>query len=363
MRQLVKCLQALSLIVLAFAVLDAPGLYAQVDTGTITGTVTDPSGAVVPGATVDLINQETNFKLTATTDSSGSYTFTPIKIGTYTVEASFRGFQQAVHKDVSVQVQANVNVSFALQTGSVTQTVQVTAAPPLLETASASVGQVVGQRQVNNLPLNGRNYTFLAQISAGVVSGGQEGRGLDANGTFSANGVRPAQNNYLLDGMDDNADLVDFLNSTSYVVLPPVDAIQEFKVQTTDFSAQFGRAGGAILNATSKSGANAYHGDAWEFLRNSGLDARNFFETSKGEYRQNQFGATFGGPLTIPHVYNGKNKTWFFLDYEGTRVRQAQPYVSTVPTVEERSSGFKDFSELIAGQSGTQKDANGTLWP
>ncbi|MGH9354434.1 MAG: carboxypeptidase-like regulatory domain-containing protein, partial [Terriglobia bacterium] len=309
MRQCVRFLQALSLVILVLAVAGSSRLFAQVDTGTITGTVTDPSGAVIPGATVDLINQGTNFKLTATTDSSGSYTFTPIKIGTYTVEATFRGFQQAVHKDVSVQVQANVNVSFVLQTGSVTQTVQVTAAPPLLETASASVGQVVGQRQVNDLPLNGRNYTFLAQISAGVVSGGQEGRGLDSTGTFSANGVRPAQNNYLLDGMDDNADLVDFLNSTSYVVLPPVDAIQELKVQTTDFSAQFGRAGGAILNATSKSGSNAVHGDAWEFLRNSGLDARNFFETSKGEYRQNQFGATLGGPVTIPHIYNGKNKT------------------------------------------------------
>lgn len=364
MRQFAKFLQALSLAVLVLAIAGSSRLLAQVDTGTITGTVTDPSGAVIPGATVDLINQGTSLKLTTTTDSSGSYTFTPIKIGTYTVEASFHGFQQAIHKDVSVQVQATVNVSFALQTGSVTQTVQVTAAPPLLETASASVGQVVGQRQVNNLPLNGRNYTFLAQLSAGVTSGGQEGRGLDANGTFSANGVRPAQNNYLLDGMDDNADLVDFLNSTSYVVLPPVDAIQEFKVQTSDFSAQFGRAGGAILNATSKSGSNAYHGDAWEFLRNSGLDARNFFETNRGEYRQNQFGATFGGPLTIPHVYNGKNKTFFFLDYEGTRVRQATPYVSTVPTVEERQSGFTDFSELITGQSGTQLDPHtGISWP
>jgi hypothetical protein len=351
----------LGMLLLTFVV--TPVLLAQVDTGGITGTVKDASGAVIPGATMTLINQGTGLKLTATADSSGSYTFTPIHIGTYTVEAGFKGFKQAVHKDIVVQVTQTVNVSFTLEPGAVTQTVTVTAATPLLQTASASTGQIVGTQTINNLPLNGRNYTFLAQLSAGVVTGGQEGRGLDATGTFSANGVRPAQNNYLLDGMDDNSDLVDFLNGTSYVVLPPVDAIQEFKAETSDYSAQFGRAGGAILNATSKSGTNEVHGDAWEFLRNSGLDARNFFETTRGEYRQNQFGATLGGPVVIPHIYNGKNKTFFFLDYEGTRIRQASPYVESVPTSLERSSGFTDFSELITGQSGTQTDASGRVFP
>ncbi|MDE3178842.1 MAG: carboxypeptidase regulatory-like domain-containing protein, partial [Acidobacteriota bacterium] len=365
MGQKEKLFKTIGLIVLAFAVCGGISLFAQVDAGTITGTVKDPSGAVIPGATVNLINQGTNFKLTATTDSSGGYTFTPIHIGTYTVEASFRGFQQAVHKDVLVQVTEHVDVSFTLQPGAVTQTVEVTAAPPLLQTGSASTGQIVGQRSVNNLPLNGRNYTFLAQLAAGVTTGGQEGRGLNATGTFSANGVRPAQNNYLLDGMDDNADLVDFLNSTSYVMKPPVDSIQEFKVQTSNYSAEFGRAGGAILNATTKSGANQVHGDAWEFIRNSGLDARNFFERSRGEFRQNQFGATLGGPVVIPHIYNGHNKTFFFLDYEGTRVRQATPYTRSVPTAEERASGFTDFSELIADQTSgkPQTDALGRSFP
>lgn len=365
MRREASLLGRIGLIALVLAVAGTLGLFGQVDTGTITGTVRDPSGAVIPGATVTLINQGTNFKLTSTSDASGGFTFTPIKIGTYTVQVSFKGFQQAIHRDVVVQVTQTVNVNFTLQPGAVTQTVEVTAAPPLLQTGTASTGQIVGQRSVNNLPLNGRNYTFLAQLAAGVTKGGQEGRGLNATGTFSANGVRPAQNNYLLDGMDDNADLVDFLNSTSYVLRPPVDAIEEFKVQTSNYSAQYGRAGGAILNASTKSGTNSVHGDAWEFLRNSGLDARNFFETTRGEFRQNQFGATLGGPIVIPHIYNGRNKTFFFLDYEGTRVRQATPYVSSVPTVAERASGFTDFSELITDQSSgkPQVDALGRSFP
>ncbi len=363
MRQHQGYLRVLGLLVLAISVFGVSGLWAQVDTGSITGTVTDPSGAIIPGATITLVNQGTGLKLTTVTNANGNYTFTPIHIGTYTVQASFKGFQQAVHKDVVVQVTQQVAVNFTLQPGAVTQTIQVTAAPPLLQTSSASTGQIVGQRSINNLPLNGRNYTFLAQLAAGVSVGQQEGRGLNDHGDFAANGTRPAQNNYLLDGMDDNSDLVDFLNSTAYVILPPVDAIQEFKVQTSDYSAQFGRAGGAILNATTKSGTNQIHGDAWEFLRNSGLDAKNYFEATKGEFRQNQFGATLGGPIVIPHVYNGKNKTFFFFDYEGTRIRQASPYVTSVPTALERSSGFTDFSELIADQSGTRTDLLGRTFP
>jgi Carboxypeptidase regulatory-like domain/TonB dependent receptor-like, beta-barrel len=352
---------------LLFVMLGVTQAFSQVDTGAIGGTVKDESGAVIPGATVTLTNEGTGLKLSTVTGGSGDFTFTPIRIGSYTVSAEYKGFQRVDRKHVGVQVQQHVVVNFTLPPGQITQTVEVTGAPPALQTTNASVGQVIGQRQVNNLPLNGRNYTFLAQLSAGVTQGQPETRGLNQTGDFSANGTRPAQNNYLLDGMDDNADLVDFLNGTAYVVRPPVDAIEEFKVQTSDFSAELGRAGGAVLNATLKSGTNQYHGRVWEFLRNSGLDAANFFENSnnqaKGEFRQNQFGATIGGPLSIPHVYNGKNKTFFFADYEGTRIRQASPFVNTVPTVEERASGYTDFSQLITAQSGTQTDALGRVFP
>ena len=355
---------AMALLVMVFGV---SGAFSQVDTGGIQGTVKDQSGGVIPGATVTLTNEGTGLKLTAKSGGAGDYNFTPIRIGTYTVSAVYKGFQRVDQKHVTVQVQQQVVVNLTLPPGQVTQTVEVTGAPPALQTTNASVGQVIGARSVNDLPLNGRNFTFLAQLSAGVNVGQPDGRSLDDHGNFSANGTRPAQNNYLLDGMDNNADLVDFLNGTSYVVLPPVDAIQEFKVQTSDYSAELGRAGGAILNATIKSGTNQYHGDVWEFLRNSGLDAANFFENSggqaKGEFRQNQFGGSIGGPLTIPHIYNGKDKTFFFFDYQGTRLRQASPFVTSVPTALERSSGYTDLSQLITDQSGSRTNLLGQTFP
>ena len=361
-----------SLIVLGFLVLSRHELYAQVDTGTILGTVKDQSGAVVPGAKVTLTNEGTSFSISKDTGTDGTYVFTPIKIGTYTVEAEFQGFQKASHPHVTVDVQQQFVVDFNLQPGQLTQTVEVTAAVPLLQTENASVGQVVDTKTVNDLPLNGRNFTFLAQLTAGVSLGQHDGRGLEASGSFSTNGMRPAQNNYLLDGIDNNIDVVDFLNGTAFVVLPSVDAIQEFKVQTSDYGAEIGRAGGAVLNATIKSGTNSIHGDAWEFVRNDKFDAADFFQNAnasagqatKGEYRQNQFGFTIGGPVYIPHVYNGRNKTFFFGDYQGTRRRQASPWLVTVPTAAEVASQYSNFSDLITGSSGTKgPDLLGRLVP
>ncbi len=346
---------------LAGWMLFSPGnaLYGQVDTGAILGTVKDQSGAVVPGATVTVSNEGTGMTRGTRSDNSGNYVFTPIPIGLYSVRAVYRGFTTEQRQHIRVQVQQQVVVNFTLTPGRVTQTVQVSGAPPQLQTQNASVGQVVGTQEINNLPLNGRNYIFLAQLSAGVSQGQEDTRGLGATGSFSANGERPAQNNYLLDGMDDNTNLVDFLNGTAYVVRPPVDAIEEFKVQTSDYSAAMGRSAGAVLNATVKSGTNQIHGDAWEFLRNDAFDAANFFENSgneaKGAYRQNQFGATLGGPIK-------KNKLFFFGDYEGTRIRQATPWTATVPTALERSSGYTDFSELLA-QGGTQTDVLNRSFP
>jgi hypothetical protein len=333
----------------------------QVDTGAVLGTVKDQSGAVVPGAKVLLTNEGTALTLATTTSGDGSYTFTPIKIGTYRLDVEVQGFQKATHPHVTVDVQQQVVVDFTLVPGTVTQTVEVTAAPPQLQTQSGSVGQVADTRQVNDLPLNGRNYTFLAQLAAGVTQEPPTGRGMEATGSFAANGLSTANNDYILDGIDNNNDSVDFLNGASYAVKPPVDAIQEFKIQTSNFTAEFGRAGGAILNATIKSGTNQFHGALWEFLRNDKFDAANFFENSpahvnKGEFRQNQFGGAIGGPATIPHVYNGKDRTFFFFDYEGTRIRQAAPQIATVPTAKERASGYIDLSELIADQSGTRTD-------
>jgi hypothetical protein len=333
----------------------ASTLLAQVDAGSIIGTVKDSSNAAIAGAKVTLTGVDTGLVQVTTSGSAGEYTFAPIKIGNYSVAAEFKGFQRVEHPNVTVQVQQHVVVDFLLPPGQMTETVSVKDVPPSLQTQDASVGQVVTAHAINDLPLNGRNFTFLAQLSAGVTQDQQDTRGLGASGSFSANGSRPAQNNYLLDGIDNNTNLVDFLNGTAFSVRPPVDAIQEFKIQTNNYSAEFGRSAGAILNATIKSGANQFHGNAWEFLRNDKLDAANFFENAggiqKGEYRQNQFGFTFGGPIR-------KDKTFFFGDYEGTRIRQALPSINTVPTALERSSNYTNLSELL-NQDATRTDVLG----
>ena len=316
---------------------------AQVDMGSISGIVRDPSGAAIPNAKMVLTNEGTNITIATTTGSEGQYTFSPVKAGRYSLSASATGFRTVKQNNVTLDVQQKLEVDVSLTIGQATETVVVDAAPPLLQTLDASVGQVVEEKAINDLPLNGRNYTFLAQLSAGVTQGQQDTRGLGGSGSFAANGLRPAQNNYLLDGIDNNTNLVDFLNGTAYSAKPPVDAIQEFKVETNNYSAESGRSAAAVLNATLKSGTNAFHGAVWEFLRNDKFDAANYFEhgLKKGEFRQNQFGATFGGPIR-------RNKTFFFMDYEGTRIRQANPYTSTVPTALEHSSGYTNLSELLS---------------
>ncbi len=328
---------------------------AQVDAGSIVGTVHDTSGAVISAAKITLRDDDTGITQETKTGETGQYTFDPVKIGHYTVIAESTGFQKVEQQKITVTVQQHVLVDLTLTPGQMTETVMVTSEVPQLQTQDASVGQVIEAQTINNLPLNGRNFTFLAQLSAGVTQNQNDGRGLGASGSFTANGVRPSQNNYLLDGIDNNSNLVDFLNGTSYAVLPPVDAIEEFRVQTSDYSAELGRNAGAVLNATVKSGTNEIHGDVWEFLRNDKLDAANFFENSgglaKGEYRQNQFGFTLGGPIR-------KNKTFFFMDYQGTRIRQALTALNNVPTLQERSSGYTDLSELLT-QGGTRQDVLG----
>jgi len=243
---------ALLAVLVGFLTLITTTLYGQVDTGAILGTVKDQSGGVIPGAKVTLTNTGTGISVTTQAGADGSYVFRPVKIGAYSVAAEFQGFRKTEQQDVRVDVQQQVVVDLTLIPGQLTQSVEVTGAPPALQTQDASVGQVVGAREVNDLPLNGRNFTFLAQLSAGVTQGQEDTRGLGATGSFSADGERPAQNNYILDGIDNNAGLVDFLNGTAYVVLPPIDAIQEFKIQTNDYSADVGRSAGAVMNATIK---------------------------------------------------------------------------------------------------------------
>jgi hypothetical protein len=346
----------LALMGLCLLLVQTQRVFAQVDEGSITGTVQDTSGAVVPNAQVTLLNVDQGFSLETHASNAGVYSFSPVRIGHYTVTVTAAGFSTTSQQNLTVAVGQELQVNVQLKAGASSTTVTVTTAPPELQTQEASVGQVITGETVNSLPLNGRNFTFLAQLSAGVNTSQADTRGNAASGAFTANGLRPAQNNYLLDGIDNNSNAVDFLNGTNFVILPPLDAIAEFKVQTADFSAEYGRSAGAVLNASTKSGTNSIHGAVWEFFRNDKLDAADYFETNgKSELRFNQFGASVGGPII-------KNKLFYFGDYEGFRRVQGNTASGiSVPTVLERNSGYTDLSDMITGAA--RPDALGRQIP
>jgi Carboxypeptidase regulatory-like domain len=331
---------------------------AQKDTGSIVGTVKDPSGAVVTGAEVTVLDVDRGQTFRTKTNDAGAFVASPLHVGRYTVTVEKAGFKKAVSESVDLDVQGRVAVNLTLQVGQQTEQVVVTGAAPLLETETSELGQVVDRRRVSNLPLNGRNFAQLALLSTGTAPSEPGARDEGGYG-FSANGARSLQNNFLLDGVDNNSNLPDLLNESNYVIQPPVEALQEFKVQTNAYGAEFGRGNGAIINAVIKSGTNQIHGSAWEFLRNNKFDSRNYFDPvgqPAPQYQQNQFGATFGGPVVIPHLYDGRNRTFFFVDYEGFRVRQAQTQVAFVPPAAWRTG---DFSSIIDYTTVTGTDCNG----
>jgi len=322
-------------ILVCLALLGSAAL-AQKDTGSIAGAVKDTSGALVAGAKITVTDVDRGTQFTTTTNSNGEYVASPLHVGNYRVQVEQAGFKRAESNVIELLIQQRAVVDFSLQVGGSVERMEVTASGPLLERETSELGQVVERQQVANLPLNGRNFAQLALLTAGTAPSEPGSRDEGGYG-FSANGARSLQNNFLLDGVDNNSNLPDLLNETNFVIQPSVEALQEFKVQTNAYSAEFGRGNGAIINAVIKSGTNNWHGGAWEFLRNEKFDARNFFDTSRQPYKQNQFGGSFGGP-----IYKGK--TFFFVDYEGLRIRQAEPQTAIVPTLDQRNG---DFSSLI----------------
>ncbi|HEY3987666.1 MAG TPA: carboxypeptidase-like regulatory domain-containing protein [Acidobacteriaceae bacterium] len=317
---------------------------AQVDQGAITGTVTDNTGAIVPGAQVTLTATDTGLTLQSKSNSSGNYTFSPIKIGNYTVSATAKGFQTTSRQNVHVDAQQRLQVNLALSLGQVSQTVTVTSAVALLQTQSSAVGQVIDTKTINDTPLNGRNWVYIAQLTAGVAPPFGNTRG-SGTGDFVANGQRAEQNNFILDGVDNNTNLVDFLNGSSFVIRPPPDALAEFSLQTSNFSAEFGHSAGAVLNASIKSGTNQIHGDLWEYFRNTNLDATNWNALVNPPYHQNQFGATLGFPIW-------KNKLFYFGDIEANRISIGQTNVIDVPTALMKQGNFSELlNSNLTGQS------------
>ena len=303
--------------------------HAQFDAATVLGVVTDQSGAPVPGATVTLTNTATRIQATTVAGEGGAYQFLNVRVGTYTIEAELQGFAKAVASNVEVTVNARQRVDLSLRVGGVGELVEVVGAARILETESSDRGQVIGHEQVVSLPLNGRAYADLALLSPGVR---QSTISTSRDASFNVNGMRSALNNFILDGIDNNSYGTSNQGFSNQVVQVSPDAVEEFKVQTNNFSAEFGRAGGAVINATFRSGTNRFTGSVWEFNRNTSLNATGFFKPSTGQkptLRRNQFGGVFGGPIV-------KDRAFFFANYESFRQIQRTLTFSNVPTMAQR---------------------------
>jgi len=318
--------------------------------GEFTGVVTDMSGAVVAGATVTATNTQTNAIRTAVTNNVGNYSFPALPPGVYNVKVEIQGFQPEIRSGVELQVQQVARLDFQLNVGSVTTAVEVTGGAPLLTTENATVGTVIDNQRIVDLPLNGRNFTALIALSPNVssgfsVSGGASTRqGGDRTNIaqISVAGQRQVYNYFTLDGLV-NTDP----NFNTYTFLPSIDALQEFKVQTGVYSSEFGHQS-AQINVSTKSGTNLYHGSLFDFIRNNYFDARPFGFTSSvpasAPFKWNQFGFYLGGPVQIPKLFNGKNRLFFMSNYEGFRLRNQTQTVYSTPSVAMRNG---DFSQLL----------------
>ena len=337
-RNMAKRTRAIAYLFCSLLLLGSPvGLQAQFETAEIVGTVSDISGAVVAAATVRVRSLDTNIERDASTDAQGNYAFPVLQIGRYEVTASLEGFKTARAAAVELSVNARLRVDLTLEPGAVTEQIDVVAAAPLLETDTSSRGQVVQGMQIRELPLNKRDYTQLALL----VPGTSREPGHRLGGAMNINGNRALQNNFMLDGADNNSNATSYRGERVDVIRPSVDAVAEFKLMTNSYSAEFGRSAGAVVNATIKSGANAYYGTLWEFFRNEKLDAHGWTPTNppdlKRKLRFNLFGANVGGPIV-------KEKTFFFVNYEGERERNGQTYINAVPTLALQQGDFNDLA-------------------
>jgi carboxypeptidase family protein len=321
-------------------------LAAQSVSGTILGVITDSTGAVMPGATVTLTNTGTGLVRVLLADSSGEYTAPSLPTGRYAVKAELSGFKTVTVADVELGVDQRQRVNIRLELGAMEESITVTGTSPLVQTASSELGTTVQEEQIKTLPLNGRNFVNLTRTVPGVVRG-IPGANIDgagslawrASASFSANGQRPRDNNYMLDGVDNNETWLQ-----TVVLFPSVDALDEFKLQTSTYSAEFGRSLGGVVNLQIKSGTNAMHGSAFEFLRDDAFDANNFFNNRAGRpkppFSQHQYGGTIGGPIV-------KDKTFYFFDYQGYHVNQGATYLSTVPSTRMRAGDFSELNRTI----------------
>jgi outer membrane receptor protein involved in Fe transport len=338
--------------------------FAQLSTATVTGIVRDSSGSVIPAATLTLRNVDTNVERATQTNEVGNYVFANVPPGPYILETSKTGFGTQRVEQFTLTVNQTANFDVTLSVGTVEQTVNVTAAAEMIQSSTAELGAVVAQKQVVDLPLNGRNFTQLLALTPGVapVSVSQNSGGFGASTTTGSQFVFPAINGqtnrsnfFMTDGINNQGAF-----TSTYAVPPIIDAIQEFKVNSHNDQAEFGGALGGIVNVVTKSGTNALHGTAWWYVRNDAFDARNTFQQNVVPFKQNQFGASAGGPVVIPKLYDGKNRTFFFVGYQGWRYRRPANSFFRVPTEANLRGDFSDEPRQLFNPFTTRPNPSGT---
>jgi hypothetical protein len=334
----------------------SPSVSAQTTYGSIAGAVTDPSGAAIADSQVSLTNIGTAEKRVQSTGSDGLYDFVSLIPGKYRIEVEKTGFKRTTRPEVIVEVGQSVRIDLSMQVGDVTQTIEVSGETPQLQVETSSLGQVVEERKANELPLNGRNVFNLITLAPSVVAQGSAGgTPVGVNpfgwGNYQVNGSFGNESAEYLDGQPLN---IGYINLP--VVIPTQDSIQEFKVQTSNLGADWGKFSGGVINLSTKSGTNGLHGAAYEYLRNKVLDANDFFLNKAGDKRppftQNQFGANAGGPIVIPHLYDGRDKTFWFFSWEGFRLRTGTAFTTTVPTPAEEAGNFSAITTAIKDPCG-----------
>ena len=310
--------------------------------GSIVGTVVDPSGSSVPSANVRVLNTGTGVAREVVTDERGNFAMVSLIPGLYSVEVKAPNFQTQTQENLRLDVSGTINLTFRLTVGQVTETVSVQAEAELLKSTEGVISTVIDNTKVVELPLNGRNFNNLVRLTPGATRG-TSGAGETLNGqTWAVTGGRSDNSNYTLDGTYNNGA---FFKTAA--IAPSIDAISEFKIQT-NMSARFGAAAGANINVSIRSGTNEYHVGLYEFLRNSKLDSRSYFAATRPAFKFNQFGFTLGGPIQIPKIYNGKNRTFFFFNYEGFQQRRAATQVVTIPNAAWKTG---DLSRNLDGQT------------
>jgi hypothetical protein len=326
-------------------------IFAQESRGTINGRVMDPSGAIVPGAEVRAINEQTNVTASAKTNEAGNYSIPFLAPGTYKLSADLTGFKKTEKPGITLRVGDVLNVDLTLEVGTASETVEVSGGTPLLESSTVQLGQVIGERQIQDLPIQAGNANELVLLTPGVVNSTnlrqRKSSFNSASSQFTTNGNALYSNEYTIDGVPDT-----FFNGGGSPLIAfqlPENSVSEFKVQTSSFDSATGHTPGAVLNTVTRSGANGYHGELHEWMINSALDASTFFQNASGgakpAYQDNRYGASLGGPLRIPKLYNGRDKTFFFFGWEGNQWGKPTATIGTVPTLAERNG---DFSALLA---------------